>query len=150
MDVVFRGIERHELAGAVALITEGSLSPGTEALESLDDYWEAVQLTRARDGEVLVGVYGNDVVAMCQVIIFRHFQHSAGWCCEIESVYVASKYRGQGIGSALLRRVEDFARFRGCYRLQLASRNERLDAHSFYRSSGFSQSSQGFKKQLLD
>ena len=150
MPVLFRGIERHELVDAVALIAQGSLSPGSESLEHLEDYWEAVQQTRARDGEVLVGVLGTDVVAVCQVIIFRHFQHSAGWCCEIESVYVSEKHRGQGIGTALLGHVEEFARSRGCYRVQLASRNERLDAHRFYCRSGFAQSSQGFKKQLLE
>jgi GNAT superfamily N-acetyltransferase len=87
---------------------------------------------------------------MCQIIIFRHFQHTAGWCCEIETVYVRSDRRGRGVGAALLAHAEDFARDRGCYRVQLASRNERLDAHRFYRARGYGQNSQGFKKLLVD
>lgn len=43
---------------------------------------------------------------------------------------------------------EYFARDRGCYRVHLTSRNERLDAHRFYRANGYSQNSQGFKKFL--
>lgn len=150
MELKFRGIERGELAAAVALIAEGTLSPGAEDAARLEDYWDAVVHTRERGGELVVALDGDEVVAMCQIIIFRHFQHTAGWCGEIESVYVRSDWRGRGVGAALLAHAEGFARERGCYRLQLTSRNERGDAHRFYRANGYSQNSQGFKKQLFE
>jgi hypothetical protein len=37
---------------------------------------------------------------------------------------------------------------RGCYRMQLTSRNVRGDAHRFYLANGYVQTSQGFKKVL--
>ena len=150
MELVLRGIERDEVAAAVALIDEATLSPGVEDARRLDEYWDAVLETRRRGGELVVAVHDGEVVAMCQIIIFRHFQHTAGWCCEIETVYVRSDRRGRGVGAALLAHAEDFARDRGCYRVQLASRSERLDAHRFYRARGYSQNSQGFKKLLVD
>ena len=148
--MVLRGIERGEVAAAVALIEEATLSPGVEDSCRLDDYWEAVLEARRCGGELLVATCEGAVVGMCQIIIFRHFQHSAGWCCELESVYVRSDARGRGVGGALLSFAEDFARARGCYRIQLASRDEREDAHRFYRDRGYRQTSQGFKKPLLD
>jgi GNAT superfamily N-acetyltransferase len=150
VELVLRGIERDEVAAAVALIDEATLSPGVEDARRLDEYWDAVLETRGRGGELVVVVHDAEVIAMCQIIIFRHFQHTAGWCGEIETVYVRSDRRGRGVGAALLAHAEDFARDRGCYRVQLASRNERLDAHRFYRAHGYSQNSQGFKKLLIE
>jgi GNAT superfamily N-acetyltransferase len=150
VELVLRGIERDEVAAAVALIEEATLSPGVEDPARLDDYWEAVLEVRRRGGELLVATRGDDVVGMCQIIIFRHFQHTAGWCAELESVYVRSDVRGQGVGAALLVYAEDLARAKGCYRVQLASRNERTDAHRFYSRYGYVLTSQGFKKPLVE
>jgi GNAT superfamily N-acetyltransferase len=143
-----RGIRRDEVAAAVALIEESTLSPGVEDPRRLDDYWDAVLEVRSRGGELLVALEGDEVVAMCQIIIFRHFQHTAGWCCELETVYVRSDRRGRGVGGALLAYAEEYARARGCYRVQLTSRDERHDAHRFYRAHGYHETSRGFKKPL--
>ena len=110
---MLRGIERDEVAAAVALINAGTLSPGAEDASRLDDYWAAVLEVRDRGGELLVALHGGVVVGMCQVIIFRHFQHTAGWCAELESVYVRSDARGQGVGAAMLAHAEAFAHERG-------------------------------------
>ena len=143
-----RGIEPAEVPAAVALIVEGSLSPGGERPDDLDAYWRAVLEVRDRGGEVLVAVDDGEVLGVCQVLIFSHFQHAGGRCCEVESVFVRGDQRGRGIGSMLLREAEGLARAAGCYRIQLTSRNPRLDAHRFYRALGFEQMSQGFKKTL--
>lgn len=150
MELTLRGIERGEVAAAVALISEGTLSPEVEDERRLDEYWDAVIETRRRGGDVVVALSNGVVIAMCQVIVFRHFQHTGGWCGEIESVYVRSDQRSRGVGTALVTYAEGLARERGCYRVQLTSRNERLDAHRFYRSNGYDQCAQGFKKPLLD
>ena len=150
MDLQLRGIERHEVAAAVALIEESTLTPGVEDARRLEEYWDAVLETRRRDGELLVALENGEVVGMCHIILFRHFQHTAGWCCELETVYVRSDRRSAGIGAAMLAFAEDFARARGCYRVQLTSRNPRVDAHRFYLRNGYEQTSQGFKTLLVD
>jgi GNAT superfamily N-acetyltransferase len=141
-----RPMEYHDVTAAVELLKGGSLMPEFEDVTKVDDYWSAVGETRRQLGDVLVAEADDEVVGVCQVIIFQHFQHAGGWCCEIESVHVRSDMRSQGIGASLLQGAEELARARGCYRIQLTSRNVREDAHRFYVANGYGQTSQGFKK----
>jgi GNAT superfamily N-acetyltransferase len=97
---------------------------------------------------VLVAVVDDEVVGVTQVMVFPHFQHTGGWCAELESVHVRGDMRGRGIGAQLLAAAEELARREGCYRVQLTSRNVRTDAHRFYEAQGFTAMSQGFKKLL--
>ena len=141
-----RPIVYDDVAAAVELLRGGSLMPEFEDPSRVDDYWSAVEETRRQRGDVLVAEAHGDVVGVCQVIIFQHFQHAGGWCCEIEGVHVRSDMRSRGIGASLLNAAEELARERGCYRIQLTSRNVREDAHRFYVANGYGQTSQGFKK----
>jgi GNAT superfamily N-acetyltransferase len=143
---VVRPIVRDDVVAAVELLRGGSLMPEFEDVTKVADYWAAVEETRRQRGDVLVADVDGEVVGVCQVIIFQHFQHAGAWCCEIESVHVRSDMRSRGIGASLLLAAEDHARDRGCYRIQLTSRNVREDAHRFYVANGYSQISQGFKK----
>jgi GNAT superfamily N-acetyltransferase len=141
-----RPIDYEDVAAAVGLLMGGSLTPEFEDTTKVKDYWSAVEETRRRRGDVVVADVDGDVVGVCQVIVFQHFQHAGGWCCEIESVHVRSDMRSRGIGAQLLAAAEALARERGCYRIQLTSRNVREDAHRFYLANGYEQTSQGFKK----
>jgi GNAT superfamily N-acetyltransferase len=144
--VQIRPINEDDVPAAVAVLLGGSLAPEFEATDETANYWSAVQETRRQRGDVLVAEEDGDVVGVCQVIIFQHFQHAGGWCCELESVHVRDDRRGHGIGGQLLEAAEALARDRGCYRIQLTSRNVRLDAHRFYLANGYDHTSQGFKK----
>jgi len=148
MDVLIRPIVRDDIGAASLVIQGGSLSPEVEDEKNLDAYWSAVEETRRRRGDVLVAEVNGEVVGVCQILIFQHFQHTGAWCCELESVHVRSDRRGHGVGTKLLAEAEVFARRAGCYRMQLTSRNVRIDAHRFYETNGFEQTSQGFKKAL--
>ena len=57
---------------------------------------------------------------------------------------VAADYRRQGIGSALLRRAEEWAHENGAYSMRLNSGESRKQAHDFYRAQGYTDD----KKQL--
>src|SRR5580692_11694112 len=119
---VVRPMAYDDVAVAIGLLRGGSLMPEFEEVTRVDDYWSAVEETRRQRGDVLVAEVDGDVVGVLQVIIFQHFQHAGGWCCEIESVHVRSDMRSRGIGAQLLRAAEDIAQDRGCYRIQLTSR----------------------------
>jgi GNAT superfamily N-acetyltransferase len=148
VDVVIRPIEHRDVSAASLVIQGGSLTPEAEDEHRIEDYWRAIEETRRRRGDVLVADQDGEVVGVCQVMVFPHLQHTGGWCCELESVHVRDDLRGQGVGRRLLAAAEDIARREGCYRVQLTSRNVRLDAHRFYLANGFELTSQGFKKSL--
>jgi GNAT superfamily N-acetyltransferase len=146
--VLVRPITRDDVSAAARLLRAGSLTPEFEHVDDTDAYWGAVEETRRRRGDVLVADDDGQVVGVCQVMIFPHFQHTGRWCCELEGVHVREDHRGQGVGGQMLAAAEELARARDCYRIQLTSRNVREDAHRFYRRLGFEQNSQGFKKRL--
>jgi GNAT superfamily N-acetyltransferase len=148
VDVVIRPIEKADVRTASLVVQGGSLSPEGEDENDVQSYWDAVEETRRRRGDVLVAVVNNEVVGVTQVMVFPHFQHTGGWCAELESVHVRSDMRSQGIGAKLLAAAEELARREGCYRVQLTSRNVRSDAHRFYEAQGYTSTSQGFKKLL--
>ena len=150
MPVVVRPLRRDDLGAAVAILQAGSLSPEVEQPENLDAYWRAVLAIRDERGDVLVAERDGEVAGVCQLIVFTHLQHAGGSCAELESVHVRRDFRGQGIGAQLLAHAEQLARGASCYRIQLTSRNVRVDAHRFYEANGFILTSQGFKKSLLD
>lgn len=78
-----------------------------------------------------------------------------GWLCEVENlvagfamgdratgelwvIAVLPEYIGKGIGSALLRRVEEWLKEKGCHRLWLTTDIDRnLKAYSFYLDHGW-------------
>jgi GNAT superfamily N-acetyltransferase len=148
VEVLIRAIVFNDVGSTSLIVQGGSLTPEVEDEANVDAYWSAVEETRRRRGDVLVAEVNGEVVGVCQVLVFQHFQHTGGWCCELESVHVRSDQRGLGIGTKLLDAAEALARREGCYRVQLTSRNVRLDAHRFYEANGFEQTSQGFKKKL--
>ncbi len=52
-------------------------------------------------------------------------------------ITVASDFRRQGIGSALLKQAEDWARQKGITCMRLNSGSNRTQAHEFYRAQGY-------------
>jgi GNAT superfamily N-acetyltransferase len=148
VDVVIRPIEWDDVTAASLVVQGGSLTPEGEDENNVQGYWDAVEETRRRRGDVLVAIFNNEVVGVTQVMIFPHFQHTGGWCAELESVHVRGDVRSQGVGAMLLSAAEELARREGCYRVQLTSRKVRSDAHRFYEAQGYTATSQGFKKLL--
>jgi GNAT superfamily N-acetyltransferase len=146
--VVIRPIEKEDVPAASLVVQGGSLTPEGEDETEVERYWDAVEETRRRRGDVFVAVVNDEVVGITQVMVFPHFQHTGGWCAELESVHVRGDMRSQGIGAQLLAVAEELARREGCYRVQLTSRNVRSDAHRFYEAQGYTSTSQGFKKLL--
>jgi GNAT superfamily N-acetyltransferase len=146
--VLIRPIERGDVRAASLVIQGGANFPDDEHEDDVDAYWSAVTETRARRGEVLVAAVDAQVVGVLQVLVFQHFQHTGGWCAELESVHVRHDLRGNGIGAELLAAAEGVARRAGCYRVQLTSRKFRVDAHRFYLAHGYEATSEGFKKSL--
>ena len=58
-------------------------------------------------------------------------------CAEILGLVVEESSRGGGIGAALVRAAEEWARSEGCARIRVRSRDTRERAHRFYERAGY-------------
>lgn len=68
--------------------------------------------------------------------------------CRLAALVVADGARSQGVGAALVERVEESARRWGCDRIEVTSGNDRPDAHRFYLREGFSPKPERFVKPV--
>lgn len=87
---------------------------------------------------VLVAEAGGRVVAWTSVEIVDHFYVDP--VAEISGFVVDEGHRSRGIGAALMRGAESWAKNHGMEKLRLRANAIRLDAHRFYEREGFSRS----------
>ena len=88
------------------------------------------------------------LAAWLQVSLPRIFESPRQ--AEIAGLVVDEEHRGRGIGPALLRQAEAWARERGCAVLRVRSNVVRERAHGFYRREGFGEikTQRVFEKRL--
>ena len=91
--------------------------------------------------EVIIGLSG-----MCKMM----FYEKNGEYMRLLAFVINSNYREKGYGTLLLKESEILATQLGCKAITLNSgnREERDNAHSFYKSNGFENKSSGFSKNL--
>ena len=148
-DLIIRAAELDDVPRLVELMDAGSLAVHDEPSTDEAAYRRALEEIRATEGnDILVAVDDGEVVGMCQLLVFRHFQSHGGRCAEIESMHVDPTVRSRGIGRQLLAAAVTLAERHGCYRVQLTSNTLRRDAHRFYAREGFIPSHVGFKRIL--
>jgi len=68
----------------------------------------------------------------------------------VENVIVSGEIRGRGAGTALLEHLLKLVPAAGCYKVQLHSGKQRVDAHRPYRRLGFWTVAEGFKLYFDD
>jgi GNAT superfamily N-acetyltransferase len=89
----------------------------------------------ARPGTTVLVAEGEkgDVVGVVTIHLFHtlHTNEPAAW---LTAVVVDEKSRGQGVGSALVARAEEWAADHGALRVSLTSALHREKAHAFYKA----------------
>ena len=74
-DVTFRNARSADVPRLVELLRHGALDEHKEDHAELSGYRSALAEIQATDGsDVLVAEVDGEIVAMCQLIVFRHFQ----------------------------------------------------------------------------
>ena len=94
-----------------------------------------LESVHARPGTTVLVAEGEngDVVGVVTVHLFPtlHTNEPAAW---LTAVVVEEKSRGQGVGSALVARAEEWAAEHGALRISLTSALHRESAHAFYKA----------------
>jgi len=96
---------------------------------------------------LLVADLSNSVVGTVQLNICPDAMYKQQPYALIENIIVDKTSEKQGIGKALLNKVEDICGMHHCSKIMLLSANQRHDAHNFFEQSGYSGSTKkGFVK----
>jgi len=100
------------------------------------------------NSEILVATRRGEVQGVLILRFQRGLADRGGFKAILQSVFVSARARGAGIGRRMVAEAEQRARARGATRVELVSNKKRLDAHRFYRTLGYQQSHEGFRKRF--
>ena len=108
------------------------------------------QLIGRSDTEFWIAALDDDTtpVGICQ-LRFRHSVWTAAEDCWLEDLFVRREARRRGVARALLQRVLERARERGCRRVELDTNEDNDGAIGLYESLGFSATSKASSRSLL-
>lgn len=116
-----RGLAEYEHAADAVTITAADLRA---QMESRDPPFEC-----------LLAEYDSEPVGFA--LFFRNYSTWTGRCgLYLEDLFVGERYRGRGIGGALMRRLGEIAAERGWTRMNWMVLNWNTNAQSFYREHG--------------
>jgi ribosomal protein S18 acetylase RimI-like enzyme len=151
-EVVMREATGADLAAIVALLADDDIGAARESAAPLaSEYRRAFDAIDGDPDELLVvACLGTEVVGCLQLTLLHHLSHRGAIRAHIESVRVARRLRGHGVGHQLMEWTLARARERGARLAQLSTDKSRVDAHRFYESLGFHATHEGMKLVLQD
>ncbi|WP_440958233.1 GNAT family N-acetyltransferase [Oceanicaulis sp. LC35] len=147
----FRRAEARDLDAIIALLADDPLGAMRERVSTPTDpaYVTAFTAIDTDPNQLLAVVEDEDGVAGCLQISFIPGLSRLGmWRGQIESVRIASRLRGAGLGRQMIEWAIEQCRALDCQLVQLTSDKSRTDALRFYESLGFVASHEGFKLAL--
>ncbi len=151
LNVQYRLAAREDVPVIVRLLAEDDLGAQRERFENPlpESYYTAFEAIDADpNNELIVALANGEIIGTLQLMFLPHLSHQGGSRAQVSSVRVAKQYRGQGIGTDMMKWALKRARERGCHLMQLTSHKSRTDAHRFYEKLGFSKSNVGMKIKL--
>lgn len=139
---------RSDVAAIAHLLGDDPIGATRES-QDLRDYEESFDAI-SRDSSQFLAVVrdGDDVVATAQLSIVPGLSRGGATRLQIEGVRVARRWRGRGLGAALLEWAHEHGRARGARLAQLTTDVERPEARRFYARHGYEATHVGLKRLL--
>ena len=151
MNLRFRQATREDLPEIVRMLADDFLGATRERYENPlpENYVKAFEEIEADvNNELVVAEKNGEIVGILQITFTPSISFQGGKRATLESVRVAGKCRGQGVGQELMLWAINRAREENCVAIQLTTNAERRDAHRFYENLGFKGSHLGMKLYL--
>jgi RimJ/RimL family protein N-acetyltransferase/N-acetylglutamate synthase-like GNAT family acetyltransferase len=101
------------------------------------------------DAGALVAVVSDEPVGVASYQLIDVLERSHPQC-RVTTLVVDSGHRHGGVATRLVGAIEAFARERGCFRLEVTTRQSRADAAGFYAALGFRERPLRLVKPLLE
>lgn len=149
--MIFRTAKTEDVQAVVRLLADDEKGAKRERYEDPlpSEYDEAFAEMEAQAGnQYLLAVEGTEVIGCLQIIIITGLSRLGMKRAQIEGVRVDHRYRGRGIGAALMQEAIAMAKSNQCKLVQLTTDKQRADAHRFYHRLGFVSSHEGMKLNL--
>ena len=144
MDIIIRKIEENDYPAVTALLVNElwgnkisgiNIVPFFNEVKNDDSYINFVVLL------------DNEAVGFISAATFLS-AGVVGRFIYIQQIVVKNEYRSKGIGTKILKYIEDHAIANGMNGIGLCSGFQRTDAHRFYERNGFSKQTQWFGKNI--
>lgn len=150
MQPYFRDAVRGDLAEITTILRErDSATAGSTTPQASGAYRDALaEIDRSSGNYVLVAEFDSRIVAVLQLLVFRHLQGHGGSTAQVVSLDVAPSHRTTGIAGMLLDHALGRCRDLGCTRLQTLSSTACSDEHHFWERHGFVQLDRGYARPI--
>lgn len=134
MSEIIRYIQKHELRELLDLYKHlNKDDPVLVEDAELKKLWQEI-LEDPWQHYLVVEVDGK-LVSSCVMVVIKNLTRSATPYAIIESVVIHPDYRKRGIGTRLLKKAQEIAKEKGCYKIMLLT--GRKEAIPFYENAGF-------------
>jgi ribosomal protein S18 acetylase RimI-like enzyme len=131
---IIRYIQKHELRELLDLYKHLNKDDLTIAEnDELRLLWE--EILEDKWQHYMVAEVDGKLVSSCVMVVIKNLTRSAHPYALIENVVTHPDYRNKGIGTRLLKRAQEIAKEKGCYKVMLLT--GRKNAISFYEDAGF-------------
>ncbi|WP_062105432.1 GNAT family N-acetyltransferase [Bacillus niameyensis] len=145
MDIVIREICENDYA-EVLLLWNNELGSHTVNAANISGRFE--RMNKDENYKTYVALFESKVVGCITVVQTMALEYEIGYL-KINGFAVKESFQNKGIGTKLLKYVENFALERGLTYLILNSGFQRTQSHDFYESKGFDKLSYCFTKKVL-
>ena len=106
------------------------------------------QIKADANNELIVAMNHDEIIGMIQLTYIPTLGLLGSKRCIIGGVRVNSKFRGQGLGTVIIKWGIDRAKTRGCKIVQITSDKQRTDAIRFYQKLGFNPTHEGLRLKI--
>lgn len=134
MSEIIRYIQKHELRELLDLYKYlNKDDPDLMEDAELKKLWQ--EILEDRNHHYFVVDVDGKLVSSCVMVVIKNLTRSASPYAIIESVVTHPDYRKRGIGTRLLKKAQEIAREKGCYKIMLLTGKK--EVIPFYEKAGF-------------
>lgn len=146
-----RKARRDDVPSIVRLLANDPLGNQRESYQDplLVKYYAAFdEIDADKNQYLIVAEDEQKIIGTLQFSIITYLTYQGGKRGQVEGVRINEAYRGQGIGTLMVKWAIDKAYEAGCHLVQLTMDKKRLDTIEFYKKLGFIESHEGLKLHL--
>ena len=143
MDIIIREIEEKDYLDE--LFIWNSVFNCKYTIENINAYYDKIKGDERY--KTFVAVNEDEVIGIISSVQSYTLEHEVGFI-HIIGIAVKSEKQNQGIGTNLLKFIEDYAKEKGVSSILLNSGVQRTDAHRFYKRHGYDNHSWCFSKRF--